>query len=238
MPCSPSSLQVEHRRSTGEGLLVESPLAEAALNVAAEQTIEWTANNVLLSRGGNRSFAAAPQGLYACADTPSTDHYLVLSVESNDHWQALRSALEHPDWAADPKLATLQGRQRAHDEIDAALTDWLSTWQLDPVIEHLASYGVPVARTIDARRLNDLAQLRARGWFQRISHPVVGSFEYPGLPITFSAIPRPVYTRGAPTLGQDNADVLAELGLTPGEIAALEADRIIGTRPVWMMDPR
>ena len=45
---------LEHRRATGEGLLVEAPLVEAALNIAAEQTIEWTANGVLLEREGNR----------------------------------------------------------------------------------------------------------------------------------------------------------------------------------------
>ncbi len=57
---------LEHRRLTGEGLLVEVPLAEAALNIAAEQTIEWTANEVLLSRNGNRSLPRRPQGVYEC----------------------------------------------------------------------------------------------------------------------------------------------------------------------------
>ena len=78
---------LEHRRETGEGLLVEVPLAEAALNIAAEQTIEWTANGVLLERTGNRSFAAAPQGVYPCADE---DSYVVLGVETDAHWDALK----------------------------------------------------------------------------------------------------------------------------------------------------
>jgi crotonobetainyl-CoA:carnitine CoA-transferase CaiB-like acyl-CoA transferase len=225
---------LEHRRTTGEGLLVESPLAEAALNIAAEQTIEWTAHDVLLSRNGNRSFAAAPQGVYPCADTAQIDDYLVLSVETDAHWAALQAALDHPEWAADPKLATADGRHAAHDDIDAALTAWLSAWALDDAVEHFASHGVPVSRTIDPRRLNDLPQLRARGWFQRISHPVVGSFDYPGLPVTFSGLPRPVYTRGAPLLGQDNEAVLGELGLTAEEIAELASKQIIGTRPIWM----
>ena len=93
---------LEHRRLTGEGLLVEVPMAEAALNVAAEQTIEWTANDVLLSRNGNRSFQAAPQGVYACGDTEETDHYLVLSVESDAQWR-------HP---CRRRSATRAGRSR------------------------------------------------------------------------------------------------------------------------------
>jgi crotonobetainyl-CoA:carnitine CoA-transferase CaiB-like acyl-CoA transferase len=225
---------LEHRRQTGEGLLVESPLAEAALNIAAEQTIEWTAHQTLLTRGGNRSIHAAPQGLYPCADTADTEHYLVLSIESDEHWLALRRAIGDPDWAADPRLATLAGRLAAQDDIDAHLVEWLADQQLDAVLDDLVRHRVPAARTIDARRLNDTPQLRARGWFQRISHPVVGALDYPGLPFTFSALPRPLYTRGAPTLGQDNEMVLADLGLTATEIAALAEQKVIGTRPVWM----
>ncbi len=222
---------LEHRRETGEGLLVEAPLAEAALNIAAEQTIEWTANEVLLARNGNRSMTAAPQGVYPCADD---DRYLVLSVETDQHWQALRVALGDPEWARDEALTTLAGRRRAHDAIDAALTDWLRDWALDAAIEHFAGHGVPVAPTIDARRLNDLPPLVARGWLQRLAHPVAGSLDYPGPPMTFSALPRPIFTRGAPTLGQHNEEVLTELGLGADEIAKLAEDRVIGTKPVWM----
>ncbi len=225
---------LEHRRVTGEGLLVEVPLAEAALNIAAEQTIEWTAHDVLLERSGNRSFAAAPQGVYAAADTPETDIFVALSIETDQQWAALVGALGNPSWARDPDLVRAEGRHRKHDAIDAALTDWLRARTVDDAVEHLAHHGVPAAPTLDARRLNELPQLRARGWFQRLAHPVVGELEYLGLPMTFSALPRPIYTRGAPTLGQDNAAVLGELGLSPQEIEALTASKVIGTRPVWM----
>ena len=225
---------LEHRRVTGEGLLIEAPLAEAALNIAAEQTIEWTANDTLLSRNGNRSFAAAPQGLYPCADTAETDHFLCLSVETDAQWHGLQAALGNPRWSVDDLLSTAQGRGDHHDQIDAALTAWLSRWTLSDAVEQLAAHGVPAAPTIDARRLNDLPQLTARGFLQPIAHPVAGALKYLGLPMTFSALPRPVYTRGAPTLGQDNDDVLASLGLKPEEVTELETEKIIGTRPVWL----
>jgi crotonobetainyl-CoA:carnitine CoA-transferase CaiB-like acyl-CoA transferase len=54
--------------------------------------------------------------------------------------------------------------------------------------------------------------------------------------MTFSSMPRPVYRRPAPTLGEHNDAVLTELGLAADEIAALAADRVIGTRPVWLLD--
>ena len=57
-------LALEHRRRTGEGSLVEAAMVDAALNIAAEQVIEYTAYGAVLQRAGNRGPTAAPQNLY------------------------------------------------------------------------------------------------------------------------------------------------------------------------------
>ena len=67
-----------------------------------------------------------------------------------------------------------------------------------------------------------------------MEHPVTGPLDYLGLPMTFSGLPRPLFWRAAPTLGQDNDEILRGLGLTDAEIAKLAEQRIIGTRPAWM----
>jgi crotonobetainyl-CoA:carnitine CoA-transferase CaiB-like acyl-CoA transferase len=223
---------LEHRAATGEGLLVESPLAEAALNIAAEQVLEWTANGVLLGRDGNRTIDAAPQGVYPSADD---DRWVVLTVADDDQWAGLRAAMGDPAWAADPALATLAGRRAAHDAIDEHLSTWLGPQPVLDAVELLAAHGVPAAPTMDARRLNHLPQLAARGWFEAMDHPVAGTVLYESLPMAFSAMPRPIYRRPAPTLGQHNAEVLAELGLTEADVATLAEDGLIGTRPAWLV---
>ena len=43
-------------------------MVDAALNVAAEQVIEYSAYGALLARDGNRGPTAAPQNLYLAAD--------------------------------------------------------------------------------------------------------------------------------------------------------------------------
>jgi crotonobetainyl-CoA:carnitine CoA-transferase CaiB-like acyl-CoA transferase len=62
------------RDADGRGHFVECSMLEAALNIAAEPVIEYTAHGRLMEREGNRSRAAAPQGLYPCrghsAETP------------------------------------------------------------------------------------------------------------------------------------------------------------------------
>ena len=63
-------------------------------------------------------------------------------------------------------------------------------------------------------------------------HPVAGTVRYLSLPATFSSMPRPMYRRAAPTLGQHNAEVLGALcGLREAELERLAAQDVIGTRP-------
>src|SRR5205085_6461181 len=45
---------LEHRAATGEGMIVEAAMVDAALNVAAEQIVEYAATGNLLMRTGNR----------------------------------------------------------------------------------------------------------------------------------------------------------------------------------------
>lgn len=77
----------------------------------------------------------------------------------------------------------------------------------------------------------DDPQLAARGYYQTLDHPVTGERRYPGWPMRFSFIEGDVYLRGAPTLGQDNDEILGgELGLSSDAIAELRARGIIGER--------
>ena len=57
-------LALEHRRRTGEGVLVEAAMVEAAISIAAAQPIEYSAFGAVLRRDGNRGPLAAPQNLY------------------------------------------------------------------------------------------------------------------------------------------------------------------------------
>ena len=65
-------MALEHRRRTGEGQLVEVPLVEPALNIAAEQVIEYSAYGRVLTRSGNRGPAAARGLRTGCPTLPRT----------------------------------------------------------------------------------------------------------------------------------------------------------------------
>ncbi|MFJ6894423.1 CoA transferase [Streptomyces hokutonensis] len=227
-------LALEHRRRTGEGVLVEAAMVDAALNVAAEQVIEYSAYGALLERAGNRGPRAAPQNLYLTADPDEfgrPDSWVAIAVATDEQWEALRDALDRPGWASDPELSTAEGRHAQHDALDARLAAWCRERGADEIVDRLWPAGVPVGKVLQPHRQAELEQLRFRGFFEEIDHPVSGRARYSTFPARLSRSPVPRRTRPAPLLGEHNHELLTELGLTAQEITALEADGVIGRAP-------
>lgn len=225
-------LALEQRRQTGRGQLVEVPLVEGALNLAAEQVIEYSAYGQLLQRAGNRGPAAAPQGVYRCA---GNDEYIALAVANDAQWAGLCRVMERAQWACDASLATAAGRRAAHDAFDEEIGRWLSTQARDAVVERLVAAGVPAQALVNPHFVMPNPQLEARGFFQVMEHPVTGVTRYPGQPMAFSALPRGLHRLPPPTLGQHNDEILGgQLGLSAAELQDLRARKIIGERPAFM----
>ena len=239
-PCDPNAgmhgavaalVALTRRDRTGVGCFVEAPMFEAALNIAAEPVIEWTAYGSRIARDGNRGPAAAPQGLYPCSGPES---WVALAVETDEQWRVLAHLVGAPELADDPTLAHRSARRRDHDRIDGAIAIWAGALDVDDAVTALNRAGVPAARVIDPRTASEQRQLAARGYFERVEHPIAGTHPTPTLPWRARGV-RQWIRRPAPLLGQHNAEVLGGwLGCTSDELAALEADGVIGTRPVGL----
>lgn len=215
-------------RRTGEGHLVEAVMVEAAVNCAAEQIVEFTAYGQHLTRQGNRSPEAAPQGLYACQ---GAERWLALSVATDEQWEALRKVLGDPEWASDPSYATLAGRRAGHDALDAGLAAWAAEREVEAAEAELVAAGVPAVVAWDPRIESQHPQLVARRLYEEMPHPAVGDVTVPGLPFRWSGIDTWVRTP-TPLLGEHNREVLqGMLGVTDDELEALAASGVIGDTP-------
>jgi crotonobetainyl-CoA:carnitine CoA-transferase CaiB-like acyl-CoA transferase len=239
-PCDPNAgmhaafaalVGLARRDRTGSGCLVEVPMFDAALAVAAEPVLEWTAYGNRLGRDGNRSPRAAPQGLYACR---GHERWLALSVLDDGQWAALAGVLGGPTWADDPALATAAGRGDRHDDLDRHLGEWAARQDLDEAVAALVAAGVPAAPARDPRRTAGHPQSAARGFTEPVDHPVAGRHAIQSLPFRFRSVERWIRTP-APTLGQHTREVLAKrLGCTDDELDALTESQVIGTWPAGL----
>ena len=225
-------LALEHRRRTGEGQLVELPLVEVAINLAAEQVMEYSAYGQRLDRDENRGPVSAPQGVYR---TDDDEQLIALAIPDDACWRALRALMGEPDWASEPGLDHAEGRRGAHDRIDQEVEAWLMGRSRQSALDALLAAGIPASPLVNAHALMPHPQLEARGFFQTMHHPRSGEARSPGWPMAFSGLPRALHRRPPPALGQHNDEILGgELGLDEEERARLRAEGIIGERPSFM----
>jgi crotonobetainyl-CoA:carnitine CoA-transferase CaiB-like acyl-CoA transferase len=221
---------IVERDRTGLGQLIECPLVESALNVAAEQFVEYAAYGRLIERTGNRNGQAAPHNVYRCR---GDEEWVAVAVNTDEQWRILGRQIGAPAWAVDARFDTVEGRLAYEDELDAHLGAWCAEQSPAQVTDRLWGAGVPVAPVVLPHAVVDLPQLVERGFWETVVHPLVGSLRLPGFPARFASRPAPFHIRAAPTLGQHNDDVLGGLlGLSLAELEDLRASGIIGDRPL------
>ena len=196
---------LEERERTGEGMLVEVTMAEAALNAAAEPVVEYSATGNLIGRMGNAGRTADPQGVFA---GPSGT-WVALAAETDDQ----RAALE----------ALLDG---------STVDEWCAAAPAPDRVDALLAAGVPAGVVIHAAAIDENEQLNARSFYERLEHPVTGTQPLPSIPIRFARRGFRWHRSPPPTLGQHNDEVLGGLlGLDEDERARLREAAIIGDRP-------
>jgi crotonobetainyl-CoA:carnitine CoA-transferase CaiB-like acyl-CoA transferase len=151
-------------------------------------------------------------------------------AEYSAYGQLLGSRGEHGVYRCEGEGEQWVALDLASDPLSA---DERAAWCAERPPEHAAKElldaGIPAAAMVAAFMTLDDPQLRARGYFERVEHPLVGEQEYPGWPMRFSAGPDRYWREPAPMLGQHTEAVLRErLGLTDAELADLRADGAIG----------
>jgi crotonobetainyl-CoA:carnitine CoA-transferase CaiB-like acyl-CoA transferase len=221
---------LEQRRATGAGQQIELSMIDMAVNVAAEQVIEFAAYKHLMERAGNHGSLAVPQGVYRSADP---DAWVALAVRTDAEWQALCRVLGSPGLDDDASLAHTEGRKAARDRIDDVITSWCHDRQLADIVEAFRNAGVPAEPVVSAYDADRDPQMLAREFWEALDHPVVGVQRYPGWPMRLSNSPNAWHRSHAPLLGQHNEEVLGkELGLSADELDALREAKVIGDCPL------
>jgi crotonobetainyl-CoA:carnitine CoA-transferase CaiB-like acyl-CoA transferase len=206
------------RDRDGIGVHVESTMVEAALNVAAEMLVEYSRNGIELRRRGNRAPGASPQGVYRCL--------------GDDEWVAVAAM----DDAARGALARLVEKRelRSDNGIDELIINWAAGRTVPDAVRELRSAGVAAAPVRAPAGLLTDPHLLARGFWERVDHPVAGSFLCTGMPFTFSGRPRRWIHRGAPLYGEHTSDVLTELGYSRVDLGELSESKVTAVRPAGL----
>lgn len=215
------------RDRDGTGMHVESTMVESALNVAAEMVVEYSRNGIELRRQGNRGPGATPQGVYPCR---GDDEWVALAAMGDAARASLAELIARPDLGPDGA----PWREKA-DEIDKLISGWTARRSAAEAVDELRAGGMAAARVTAAGDLLSDAQLLARGFWERVDHPVAGSFLCTGMPFAFVGKPRRWLRRVPPLYGQHTDEVLTGvLGHSQQDLLGLRASGATSARPAGL----
>lgn len=148
--------------------------------------------------------------------------YITVAVQTDRQWLGLTRALERPEWLDDPRFRTPALRQENVDDRLAMTQAVLKTRPAAEWLEILTREDVPCAPVLSRSSLSDHPQIQANGIIVETEHQQAGLLRQARPAARFSVTPASI-RHGAPMLGQDTESILAELGYSAAEIAALQS---------------
>jgi crotonobetainyl-CoA:carnitine CoA-transferase CaiB-like acyl-CoA transferase len=145
-----------------------------------------------------------PAAFFACADG-----FVYLYMASQNHWAGIKKLMGYPEWlnAFDDDWLEFSVTRDKVTTFRNGFAAWVRGLPKDSTAEEAQRFGVPLVPVKSAADLKDSPQYRHRGFFQTVTHPVLGTAAYAGVPYLLSASPARI-TSAAPTLGQHTAEIL------------------------------
>jgi len=128
----------------------------------------------------------------------------------------------------DPKFATRLSRQENWEELRDLVAPKLAQWKNLDLMRETMARGLVIGLVQSPRQVLDSPHLAERGFFVELEHPEVGALKYPGPGFFFDGVNPMQSTRGAPRLGEHNAEIYCDqLGLSNEELGRLRAAHVI-----------
>jgi crotonobetainyl-CoA:carnitine CoA-transferase CaiB-like acyl-CoA transferase len=194
------------RQATGDGQMIDISMLESMLTLT-------------LSEIQAAQFAVAPPGRPIFGPVATRDGYINLSIASERTFLNLATTSGHPNWLTDPRFAEYTNRRANWGELIDELERWsteLTTAEVQAVFDR---GGVPSSPYRTVKEAMADPQILHRGSFSEVQD--AGG--------KFLAINPPFHMTGATAaarpfvaaLGEHTGELLAEVGYTPAEIAAL-----------------
>ena len=210
------------RHLTGEGQRIDVSMLDTAVVMQAAQMSNYLVTNTLPELMGNRSPTKSPTAnVFA-----SADGFVQIVALREAHVKALFTLLGVADmYDTYPEPAI----RIAHtDEINAVIKPALAAQSSAHWISELGKLGIPCAPIQTLDEVAAEPQFDHRLIFTEIPNPQTPDASVKVVSAGHVSEPAPPKVqRPSPSLGQDNDNVLGELGYSEHDIAELRAQRVI-----------
>lgn len=212
-----------YRKKTGKGQYIDLSQLEAGIHCLETAILDYTVNNRIQERIGNRHFSASPHGAYRCR---GDDRWCTIAVFTNEEWQKFCLVSNYPPWSQTPRFADCSGRLEDADELDRLVESWTLNYTPEQVMHMMQNAGVAAGVVQNAKDMHDDPQLRYRGHYWVLDHTEIGPSTYDSPAYRLSRTPAQP-TMAAPCMGQHNEFVCTQLlGMSDEEFVTLLAEGV------------
>ncbi|MGM4892439.1 CaiB/BaiF CoA transferase family protein [Tardiphaga sp. 839_C3_N1_4] len=212
---------IVHRDRTGEGQRVDIPMFETMAGFMMGDHMGGLTFDPPLDRGGYGRHLSPDRRPYQ-----TSDGYICAMVYNDKQWKSFLRHVGREELFDDPRFATFPQRIQHIDTVNAELSRIFKTRTTAEWAKLLDEADVPSTPMHTLESMMQDPHMLATDFFQQVEHPTEGAVRNMKVAATWSKTPVDL-SRLASHLGEQNAEVLAEVGYTPDQIEKMHKDGVL-----------
>ena len=209
------------REKSGLGQWVNTSLLQAQIFMLDFQASRWLCDNNVAGQAGNNHPTSVPTGVFK-----TSDGSINLAVAGETIWRRFAEAVDKRDWLEMEEFKDAKNRLKNRDYLNSLIEELTVTKSSNEWVEKLEKVGVPCGPINSIDKVFDDPQVKHLGIAQSVDTIPYGKTELVGQPFNLSRTPSSLKQR-PPEKGEQNSDVLNELGLSDKELNDLKNQNII-----------
>jgi crotonobetainyl-CoA:carnitine CoA-transferase CaiB-like acyl-CoA transferase len=202
-----------HARETGEGQFLDVAMYDAVLSLCEHYVYLYSYGGENPGPIGNAHPFLCPFDVF-----DAKDGQIAIAAPTDKHWRLLCDIIGRPELGKDERYLRNEGRQKHAAEIREIVGDWTSRHTREEITEILSRL-VAAGPVNTMKDIFDDPHVAARDMLPEIEQAGARPVKLAGQPIKLTRTPSRIYRR-APVLGEDSAEILAEVGMTPEDLEA------------------
>lgn len=212
-----------YQKRTGKGQYIDCSNLEPAVQWVAPALLDYSANQHIQTRDGNRVFFAAPHNAYPCR---GDDIWCAIAVTTEQEWANFCTVIGKPALKDDPRFSTLHDRKKNEDELDRIVESWTVNLSANEVSKKLQAFGISAGKVQSFKDVVNDEQLRHRNYFQPLEHAEMGWYDAYAPSYILSRTPAELRLP-APCLGEHTEYICKELlSMSDEEFVELLVDNL------------
>lgn len=215
-------MALRHRDRTGRGQVVDMNILEPIMTAVGPAPTVYQQLGIVEPRHGNRSTNNAPRNTYETSD----GKWVAVSTSAQRIAERVLTLVGHPEVIQEEWFRTGHGRAAHVDLLDDHVGSWIAQRTRAEVLDEFTQAGAAIGAVYDAKDIVEDPHIRETEMLIEVPDEELGPVLQHNVMWRLTDSPGRIRFTGR-ALGQDTDEVLAELGLSPGEITHLKKNEVV-----------